>query len=80
MLQSLHSEDIATKWATGPVIETPAFRKLVGATPCERIVGLIMIGKYSEEALARMKPRRYRRTWEDFSREVMYDADDESGN
>jgi hypothetical protein len=44
VLLSLHAEQIASKWATGPVIQTPAFRQLVGATPYDRIVALVMIG------------------------------------
>ena len=41
---SLHSENIATKWATGPVIKTAAFRNLVKAEPNDRVAALIMIG------------------------------------
>ena len=44
VLLSLHAEHIASKWATGPVIETLAFRDLVSADPTDRIVALIMIG------------------------------------
>lgn len=44
ILLSLHSENIATKWATGPVIQTQAFRNLIHASEYDRIVGLIMIG------------------------------------
>ena len=44
VLLSLHAEHIASKWATGPVIETPAFRELINADPTDRIVALIMIG------------------------------------
>ncbi|CAJ1937291.1 unnamed protein product [Cylindrotheca closterium] len=44
VLLSLHADGIATKWATGPVICTPAFRKLVHAKPTDRIAGLIMVG------------------------------------
>lgn len=45
VLLSLHAEKIASKWATGPVIRTRAFRELVGAIhPDDRIVALIMIG------------------------------------
>ena len=41
---SLHADGIGSKWATGPVICTPAFRKLVHANPTDRIGGLIMVG------------------------------------
>lgn len=44
VLLSLHAEQIASKWATGPVIQTPAFRRLVGATSRDRIVALVMVG------------------------------------
>jgi nitroreductase len=45
VLLSLHSEQIASKWVTGPVIRTRAFRELVGAEPTDRVVGLIMVGQ-----------------------------------
>ena len=41
---SLHSEGIGSKWATGPVIQTKAFRELIKADPTDRIAGLIMVG------------------------------------
>eukprot|EP00550_Attheya_septentrionalis_P002657 CAMPEP_0198290530 /NCGR_PEP_ID=MMETSP1449-20131203/8358_1 /TAXON_ID=420275 /ORGANISM="Attheya septentrionalis, Strain CCMP2084" /LENGTH=352 /DNA_ID=CAMNT_0043989039 /DNA_START=9 /DNA_END=1067 /DNA_ORIENTATION=- len=44
VLLSLHSEGIVSKWATGPVIRTPAFRSLVQAQDDELVVGLIMVG------------------------------------
>jgi hypothetical protein len=44
VLLSLHAESIATKWATGPILYTPAFRQLMDSQPTDRIVGLIMIG------------------------------------
>jgi hypothetical protein len=44
VLLSLHAEGIASKWATGQVIHTPAFRDLVQAQPTDRIVALILIG------------------------------------
>lgn len=44
VLLSLHAEGIGSKWATGPVIQTPAFRALVEASPTDRIAGLIMVG------------------------------------
>lgn len=45
VLLSLHSEQLATKWATGLVIRTAAFRQLVGARESDRVVALIMIGQ-----------------------------------
>jgi hypothetical protein len=36
---------IGSKWATSPVIHTPAFRKLVGAEPTDRVVALVMVGE-----------------------------------
>lgn len=44
VLLSLHAEGIGSKWATGPVILTPAFRNLIDASPTDRIAGLIMVG------------------------------------
>ena len=44
LLLSLHSEGLGSKWATGPVIRTLAFRELIGCKPNEMVVGLIFIG------------------------------------
>lgn len=44
ILLSLHSEGLASKWSTSPVIKTPAFRNLVCAKEDELVVALIMIG------------------------------------
>lgn len=67
ILLSLHAEQIASKWATGPVVQTPAFRHLVGATPCDRIVALIMVGlpKKEEMGSSSSRQRRLRREWGD---------------
>jgi nitroreductase len=59
VLLSLHAEQIASKWVTGPVIRTPAFRELVQASPHDRIVSLVMIGHADESK--RLHPRRRRR-------------------
>jgi nitroreductase len=59
VLLSLHAEQIASKWVTGPVIRTPAFRELVQASPHDRIVSLIMIGHADESK--RLYPHRRRR-------------------
>lgn len=59
VLLSLHSEQIASKWVTGPVIRTPAFRELVEASPHDRIVSLVMIGHADESK--RLHPHRRRR-------------------
>jgi len=56
LLLSLHSEDIGSKWATGSVIRTPAFRDLVGCKDTDMVVGLIMIG-WSKRT-PRMRRRR----------------------
>jgi nitroreductase len=66
VLLSLHAEQIATKWATGPVIKTRAFRKLVGASLQDRIVGLIMVGLPKQDDKFKNKPRRFHREWEEF--------------
>ena len=43
MLLSLHAEGIESKWATGPIVQTLAFRELVQAKPTDRVAALIMI-------------------------------------
>jgi hypothetical protein len=43
-LLSLSAEGIGTKWATGPVVKTPAFRSLFQLQNTHRVVGLIMVG------------------------------------
>lgn len=58
VLLSLHAEDIATKWATGPIVRTPAFRELVQAKDNDRIVALIMVGQALK---SKPKQRRIRR-------------------
>lgn len=76
VLLSLHAEHIASKWATGPVIQTPAFRRLVGATSRDRIVALVMVGlpktaahsqredSGSHEETTRQQ-QRHRREWDE---------------
>lgn len=59
VLLSLHAESIATKWVTGPVIKTPAFRELIQAERDDRIVALIFVGQAS--GYVRKGPRRLRR-------------------
>lgn len=44
VLLSLHSEHLGSKWATGPVIRTKAFRDVVQLRNDELVVGLIMVG------------------------------------
>ena len=44
VLLSLHSEKLGSKWATGPVIRTKAFRDVVQLRSDELVVGLIMVG------------------------------------
>jgi nitroreductase len=68
VLLSLHSEQIASKWATGPVIQTRAFRDLIEASPNDRVVALIMVGDSVRQADQR--PRRGRR---DFYGDVLVD-------
>jgi nitroreductase len=59
VLLSLHAENIATKWATGPIIRTPAFRNLIQAGDNDRVVALIMVGQASGPIPK--SPRRLRR-------------------
>jgi nitroreductase len=44
VLLSLHSEGLASKWATGDVIRTPAFRDLMEIPDDDRVVALIQVG------------------------------------
>lgn len=67
LLLSLHSEGLGSKWATGPVIRTLAFRELVKCDPDEMVVGLIFIGWPKRET--RM-PRRRRELEGDVLREM----------
>ena len=60
VLLSLHSDGFGTKWATGPVIESLAFRELVKCGDDELAVALIMIG----EPKRIPRPPRRRRTIE----------------
>jgi nitroreductase len=60
ILLSLHSEGLGAKWATGPVISTPAFRALMGITPTDRLVALIMVGGIAIQP----KPPRRRKEWD----------------
>lgn len=62
VLLSLHAEGLGSKWATGPVIRTPAFRRLCRLSDTERVVGLVMIGEPKE---SQQKPRRFRTAKED---------------
>lgn len=59
VLLSLHAEHVASKWVTGPVVKTKAFRDLVEASPTDRVVGLIMVGK-PDETRALHKRHRHR--------------------
>jgi nitroreductase len=61
VLLSLHAEGIASKWATGPIIQTPAFRHLVQARPHDRVVGIIMVGMPQVSSPIDQGPRRRRR-------------------
>ena len=66
-LLSLHSEGIASKWSTGTIIRTHAFRNLVGCKKDDMIVGLIMIGW--AKRVPRM-PRRRRELEGDILKDV----------
>lgn len=44
LLLSLHADNYASKWATGPVIRCRAFRSLIGCHNDEFVVGLVMVG------------------------------------
>mmetsp|Transcript_12865 Transcript_12865/g.16803 ORF Transcript_12865/g.16803 Transcript_12865/m.16803 type:complete len:334 (-) Transcript_12865:89-1090(-) len=55
---SLHSEGIGSKWATGPIIRTPAFRHLVGVEDDEIVTALLMVGVPSK--IPKEPRRRYK--------------------
>jgi len=67
VMLSIHSEGLGSKWATGSVIRTRAFRDLVGAQPDEMIVGLLMIGKVK---LQPKPPRKHRALMGDILQDV----------
>ena len=69
LLLSLHSEGLGSKWATGPVIRTSAFRELVDCESDDMIVGLIMIGWPK-----RLPKLRRRRDIDEVLIDVEYDA------
>mmetsp|Transcript_4133 Transcript_4133/g.10493 ORF Transcript_4133/g.10493 Transcript_4133/m.10493 type:complete len:344 (+) Transcript_4133:44-1075(+) len=56
LLLSLHAEGLGSKWATGPVIRTRAFRDLIGCDQKDMVVGLIMVGW--PKSLPRLRRRR----------------------
>ena len=56
LLLSLHAEGLGSKWATGPVLRTRAFRDLVRCQEQDMVVGLIMVGW--PKRLPRMRRRR----------------------
>lgn len=55
MLLSLHTEELGSKWATGPMIRCRATRFLIGCKIDEAIAGLIMVGD------AKIIPKEWRR-------------------
>lgn len=44
LLLSLHADNYGSKWATGPLVRSRAFRSLLGCKQDELVVGLIMVG------------------------------------
>ncbi|KAL7572139.1 hypothetical protein ACA910_001770 [Epithemia clementina (nom. ined.)] len=58
VLLSLHSEHISTKWVTGPVVRTPAFRELLSLENTDRVVALIMVGSKGEGDATNSSRRR----------------------
>jgi len=50
VLLSLRSENINAKWTNGPLLRTPAFRKLIRAESNDRVVGLILVGDASKKS------------------------------
>jgi nitroreductase len=66
ILLSLHSEELGSKWASGPMIRCRAFRNLVGLEKEDAIAGLIMIGS------PKVVPKPWRRK-RDFDNDVIRD-------
>ena len=70
LLLSLHAEGLGSKWATGPVIRTRAFRDLISCDQKDMVVGLIMVGWPK-----RLPKLRRRRVLEgDVMKDVDFDA------
>ena len=67
LLLSLHAEGLGSKWATGPIIRTLAFRDFISCQPDVMIVGLIFIGW--PKRVPKM-PRRRRQIDADVLREL----------
>ena len=72
LLLSLHSEGLGSKWATGPIIRTDAFRELIHIDNKEgvMVVGLIFIGWSKNGVDGKRMPRRRRVLDGDVLREV----------
>eukprot|EP00521_Asterionellopsis_glacialis_P006704 CAMPEP_0195287652 /NCGR_PEP_ID=MMETSP0707-20130614/4626_1 /TAXON_ID=33640 /ORGANISM="Asterionellopsis glacialis, Strain CCMP134" /LENGTH=454 /DNA_ID=CAMNT_0040347429 /DNA_START=77 /DNA_END=1441 /DNA_ORIENTATION=+ len=64
IMLSLHAEGIGSKWATGPVVRTKAFRSLIKAKPDEMVVGLLMVG-YPHSKRGMPKPPRRTKSIDD---------------
>ena len=67
VLLSLHAEELGSKWATGPVIRTKAFRDVVQLRNDELVVGLIMLGVPKRVPRS---PRRRRRLMGDVLKDL----------
>ena len=70
LLLSLHADGLGSKWATGPVIRTRAFRDLIGCEQKDMVVGLIMVGW--PKRLPKM--RRRRELEGDVMRDITYEG------
>jgi len=65
MLLSLHSEGYSTKWTTGSLTRTLAFRNLIEAHDDELVTGLIFVGEAANTRCVRNSyTRRLRRQFE----------------
>ena len=67
VMLSLHSEGFGSKWATGPIVRTHAFRRLARLKDDELVVGLLMIGWPKQKPNA---PRKRRQLKGDVLREI----------
>jgi nitroreductase len=69
-LLSLHAEGIGTKWATGAVVKTPAFRSLFHFEKTDRVVGLIMVGGAAAASKNKVSAKRHHKRREDLVQDV----------
>ncbi len=60
MTLSMHTAGVSAKWSTGGVTRKDSFRQLIGASPDELVVGLLMCG-YRRSSAPALRPPMKRR-------------------